>query len=161
MSHAAGRTDATELLPADAFLDGYPTEIRRVADRLRAVVRRAVPTAVERVRPGWRLIGFDVPTGRRSAYFAYVAPERAHVHLGFEHGVWLADPERLLEGAHLRLRKVRFVTFVPGQAIPTDSLVALTRDAARIAALSRAARVALALDREMELDAGGGWKPDA
>jgi hypothetical protein len=142
----------TDFIPADAFLDGYPTEIRRLADRLRSVVRRAVPDAVERVRIGWRLIGFDVPTtDRRTAYFAYVAPERVHVHLGFEHGIWLSDPERLLEGAHLRLRKVRFVTFVPGQPIPTRSLVGLTREAAHIATLPRAARLGLALDRDREL----------
>ena len=135
-------------IPADAFLASYPDEIRESAEVLRGVVRRAVPDAIERVRPGWRLIGYDVPVGRRSVYFAFVSPEPIHVHLGFEHGVFMADPDRLLEGAHLRLRKVRFVTFRPGDAIPEAALEDLTREAARVAALSREARLALVLDRD-------------
>jgi hypothetical protein len=138
----------TESIPPDAFLDGYPPGIRVTANRLRAVVRRAVPTATERVRLGWRLIGYDVPVGRRSAYFAFVAPEPAHVHLGFEHGIWLDDPESLLEGAHLRLRKVRFVTYRPGDAIPASPLARFAVGAARFAAMSRDERLAVAFDRE-------------
>ena len=137
-----------EAIPVDAFLAGYPAAIRDAAEALRTVVRRAVPDAVERVRPGWRLIGYDLPVGRRSVYFAYVAPEPIHVHLGFEHGVFMTDPDRLLEGAHLRLRKVRFVTFRPGDTIPRPALVELTCEAARVAALSRQARLALVLDRD-------------
>jgi hypothetical protein len=140
--------DARDTIPADAFLAGYPEGIRAAAEVLRGVVRRAVPHAVERVRPGWRLIGYDVPVGRRSVYFAFVAPEPIHVHLGFEHGVFMADPDRRLEGAHLRLRKVRFVTFRPGDTIPEPALVELTRESARVAALSREARLALVLDRD-------------
>jgi len=141
--------DATaDAIPPDAFLAGYPDEIREMAEVLQSVVRRAVPDAVERVRPGWRLIGYDLPTRRKGVYFAYVAPEPIHVHLGFEHGVLMTDPERMLEGAHLRLRKVRFTTFRPGDTIPEPALVELTREAARVAAMSREARLALALDRD-------------
>ena len=141
--------DATaDTIPPDAFLAGYPDEIREMAEVLQSVVRRAVPDAVERVRPGWRLIGYDLPTRRKGVYFAYVAPEPIHVHLGFEHGVFMTDPERMLEGAHLRLRKVRFTTFRPGDTIPEPALVELTREAARVAAMSREARLALALDRD-------------
>jgi hypothetical protein len=137
-----------DAIPPDAFLAGYPDEIREMADVLRSVVRRAVPDAIERVRPGWRVIGYDLPTRRRGVYFAYVAPEPIHVHLGFEHGVFMTDPERMLEGAHLRLRKVRFTTFRPGDTIPEPALVELTREAARVAAMSREARLALVLDRD-------------
>jgi hypothetical protein len=142
------RDVTADAIPPDAFLAGYPDEIREMADVLRSVVRRAVPDAVERVRPGWRLIGYDLPTRRRGVYFAYVAPEPIHVHLGFEHGVFMADPERMLEGAHLRLRKVRFTTFRPGDTIPEPALVELTREAARVAAMSREARLSLVLDRD-------------
>jgi hypothetical protein len=131
-------------IPADAFLAQYPRDIRRTADLLRSVVRRAIPDAIERVRPGWRLIGYYIPLGRRTAYFAYVAPEPEHVHLGFEYGAWIADPDDLLEGAHLRLRRVRFVTYRAGDQLPTGRLVRLTREAARLAALPAGAREALA-----------------
>ena len=143
-----------ERVPPEFLLDGYPTEIRALAERLRDAVREAVPDAIERVRPGWRLIGYDVPVGRRMAYFAYVAPEFEHVHLGFEHGVLMRDPDGLLEGAHLRLRRVRYLTFVPGARLARRRLVELTREAARVAALTRAERLALVLDRGARPDSG-------
>jgi hypothetical protein len=135
-------------LPPDAFLEPYPADIRAAAEVLRAVVKRAVPDAVERVRPGWRLIGYDLPVGRRSVYFAWVAPEPVHIHLGFQVGIFMADPDRILKGAHLRLKKVRYLTFRPGQPIPEPQLVELTLEAARIAAMSREERFALVLDRD-------------
>lgn len=135
-------------MPADAFLTNYPVPIHAAANALRALVVEAVPAAVERVRVGWRLIGYDVPIGRRTRYFAYVAPEVEHVHLGFEYGAWMADPDRLLEGGHLGLRRVRYMTLRPGEAIPEQPLAELTREAARIALMSERERVALFLDRE-------------
>ncbi|HEX7171998.1 MAG TPA: DUF1801 domain-containing protein [Candidatus Limnocylindria bacterium] len=120
-------------IPPELFLSGYPPGIRDVAERLRDMVNEAVPEAIERVRTGWRLIGYDVPVGRRTRYFAFVAPEPEHVHLGFEYGIWMTDPDGLLQGAHLDLRKVRFVTYEPGDAIPTDALVRYTREAASLA----------------------------
>ena len=78
---------APEPIPPELFLSGYSADIREIAERLRGVVREAVPESIERVRTGWRLIGYDVPVGRRTRYFAFVAPEPEHVHLGFEYGV--------------------------------------------------------------------------
>jgi hypothetical protein len=131
---------AKEPIPPDLFLSGYSPEIRDLAERLRSVVIQAVPEAVERVRTGWRLIGYDVPAGRRSRYFAFVAPEPEHVHLGFEYGVWMTDPDALLRGAHLKLKKVRFVTYVPGDQIPIAALVRYTREAAALAAMGISGR---------------------
>jgi hypothetical protein len=144
---SAKRAD-TESIPPDFFLAGYPDETRAAADRLRAIVKRAVPSAIERVRAGWKIIGYDVPVGRRTVYFAWVMPETVHVHLGWVHGVFMADPERRLEGAHLRLVTTRFVTIEPGDEIPEETMVAFTREAARIAAMSREERFALLLDRD-------------
>ena len=124
-----------EPIPPELFLSGYPPQIVDIADRLRALVHEAVPEAIERVRTGWRLIGYDIPVGRRTRYFAFVAPEPEHVHLGFEYGVWMADPDKLLRGAHLNLRKVRFVTYEPGDSIPTRALVRYVREAAELAAM--------------------------
>jgi len=135
-------------IPADVFLASYPDGIREAADRLRGLVKHAVPDAIERVRPGWRLIGYDVPVGKRVAYFAYVAPEPAHVHLGFEHGVSMADPDRVLQGGHLKLRKVRYLTFRPGDPILESAIQDLVREAVRVATMSRGQRLALLLDRD-------------
>lgn len=136
-----------EPIPPELFLAGYPPGIQDIAERLRAVVRRAVPDAIERVRPGWRLIGYEVPVGRRTRYFAFVAPEAEHAHLGFEYGAWMSDPDGLLRGAHIDLRKVRFVTYEPGDPIPEAALIDYTRDAARLATMSREERLARELER--------------
>jgi hypothetical protein len=135
-----------ESIPPELFLDGHPPGIQAAAERLRTVVRRAVPDAIERVRIGWRLIGYEVPDGRRTRYFAFVSPEVEHVHLGFEYGVWMNDPDSRLRGAHLNLRKVRFVTYEPGDPIPEAALVEYTRDAARLA-MPPQERLAQALNR--------------
>jgi hypothetical protein len=60
-----------------------------------------VPAAEERVRPGWRLLGFAAPR-----YFAFVAPQADHVRVGFEHGVLLDDQSGLLEGDGTQVRHV-------------------------------------------------------
>jgi hypothetical protein len=124
-----------EPIPPELFLSAYPPDIVEIAERLRGAVQEAVPEAIERVRIGWRLIGYDVPVGRRTRYFAFVAPEPEHVHLGFEYGAWMTDPAGLLRGAHLDLKKVRYFTYEPGDAIPTDILVRYTREAAELATL--------------------------
>jgi len=136
-----------ESIPPELFLEGYAADVRETANRLRSVVRRAVPDAIERVRPGWALIGYDLPI-RHGVYFAWVWPEREHVHLGFQHGIFMDDPEGRLQGAHLKLKKVRFVTVEPGDEFPEPEFVELTRRAAEIAALPAAARTALLLGRD-------------
>ncbi|MEK6721589.1 MAG: DUF1801 domain-containing protein [Chloroflexota bacterium] len=131
-------------LPVEAFLAGYPAERQRAAYKLRDLVRRAVPDAIERVRPGWRLIGYDVPVGRRTAYFAFIAPEVEHVHLGFEYGFAIDDPNGILRGESLR--KVRFVTIVSGDEVSTPALESLAKEAANLARIGRAERTARILD---------------
>ena len=127
-----------EPLPPELFLSDYPRDIQAIANALRRVVISAAPDAIERVRIGWRLIGYDVPAGRRTRYFAFVVPEPAHVHLGFEYGIWMSDPRQLLHGAELGLRKVRFFTFQPGDAIPEEVVAHYVEEAAGLAVLNRA-----------------------
>jgi hypothetical protein len=122
-------------IPPDLFLTAFPDPIQDLAEQLRDVVHEAVPEATERVRTGWRIIGYDLPIGRKTRYFAFVAPEPEHVHLGWTAGIWMTDPEGILRGAHLDLKKVRYVTYKPGDAIPVDTLVGYTREAAALTGL--------------------------
>ena len=124
-----------EPLPPEVFLSDYPPDIQSLANVFRDLVVKSVPDAIERVRFGWRLIGYDVPAGRRTRYFAFVVPEPAHVHLGFEYGIWMSDPEQLLHGAELKLRKVRFFTFEPGDPVPEEVIVGYIEEAAGLAVL--------------------------
>ena len=131
------------LTPGDLLAD-VPGPMAEIGEWLRGVVRRAVPEAIERVRPGWRLIGYDVPTAtRRTAYFAFISAEPVHVHLGFEHGILMDDPLRLLQGAGIT-KQVRWVTLTPDLLLPEDQLADLARESARVAALSRGERAFLA-----------------
>jgi hypothetical protein len=143
VGHAEGMTES---IPIEAFLEPYPEPIRLAAERLRRLVRQAQPDAIERVRHGWRIIGYDVPVGRRTRYFGWIGPEPKHVHIGFEHGVLLPDPDQRLQGAHLRLKKVRYLTFTSPEQIDEREIAAFVRDAVRIATLSRAERMGLAAE---------------
>ena len=133
-------------VPVEAFLEPYPPATRRIAERLRDVVIEAVPEAIERVRPGWRLIGFDLPIGAGLRYFAFVAPEREHVHLGFEYGFVMDDPDDVLGGRELR--RVRFLTLARGDEYRSTVLEALVREGARVARMSHGERLARLLDRD-------------
>ena len=131
------------------FLQSLAPPIANLCERLRAVVKKATPEAIERLRPGWRLIGYDLPAkGRgKGTYFAWVWPEVEHVHVGWQTGTLMDDPEHVLRGAHLKLKKVRYLTYAPGDRIVGRVVMAFTRDAARIAAMSRGERELLALSR--------------
>jgi hypothetical protein len=136
-----------ESIPPELLLEGYPEPMRAVADRLRATIRRAMPEVGERVRVGWRIIGYDAPVGRRSVYFAWIMPQVEHVHLGFVHGAFMNDPTRALDGAGVTVL-ARWLTFLPGESIDERTIERLLRDGARVSSLSRSERVAIALDRE-------------
>lgn|SRR5512146_392462 len=97
-------------MPVEVFLEGCSPVHRAIADRLRSIIHRAVPEATERVRVGWGVIGFDLPKGRRSPFFAWVFPEREHVHLGFPQGVLIADPDRMMDGEGIT-KRARWLTY--------------------------------------------------
>jgi hypothetical protein len=136
----------TESIPIEAFLEPYPEAIRVAAERLRRLVHEAEPGAIERVREGWRLIGYDVPVGRRTRYFAWIGPEPKHVHIGFQHGVFMADPRRRLRGAHLRLKNVRYLTFTSADQIDDHEILEYVLEAVRINSLTRAEQQGLAAE---------------
>lgn len=136
-----------DTVPPEALLDAYPPPMRSIAHRLRSLVRSAMPDAIEAVRPGWRLIGYDVPAGRRTRYFAFVWAEPEHVHLGFEHGVLMDDPDGLLQGAGIT-KRVRWLTFRPGDPIDRPRIERLVREAASVAVMSRGERLARQHERE-------------
>lgn len=133
-------------IPPEALLADHSPERRALANALRNIVREAVPDAIERVRPGWGLIGYDVPVGRRTRYFAWVWPEPEHVHLGFEHGVLMDDPHRLLKGRGVT-KKVRWLTFQHLDEIPAEA-PDLVREAVRVATMSRMERELRRMDLE-------------
>jgi len=130
--------------PAEFLLDGYPPAIRETGRSLRELIFRSVPGTVETIRPGWHWIAYSLPDGRRVRNYAWIGPERKHIHLGFEHGTLLADPDHLLRGAEERLKKFRYFTFEPSIDLDQEVLADFLRRAADLATLPSSARRALA-----------------
>lgn len=125
-------------MPVEAFLDGFSPAHREIANELRTIVRRAVPDAIERVRVGWRLIGYDLPVGRRSVFFAWVFPEREHIHLGFPAGVIFDDPRGVMNGAGIT-KRARWLTWKAGDPIDAKLATELVLAAQAVARLPRGA----------------------
>ena len=124
-----------ETIPVEAFLEDVSPPMREIAERLRVIVKRATPEATERVRLGWRLIAYDLPI-KRGPFFAWVFPERKHVHLGFPKGVLMHDPSGVLDGVGVT-KYARWVTYVPGDEIDEALLAELVLEAARVAAIPK------------------------
>jgi hypothetical protein len=119
-----------ETVPPEALLADYPPPHQDIAERLRRIVTDAVPEAVERVRPGWRLIGYDLPRTKRGSMFAWIWLEPEHVHLGFPYGVNMDDPKRVLKGAGIT-KLARWLTYAPGDVGDRALATELVLEAAR------------------------------
>lgn len=135
-------------LPPEAILAVAPPSLQRLGHELRDLVKGTFPEVLERVRPGWHLIGYDLPVAgrRKPVYIAYIAAEPIHIHLGFEHGWAMRDPRGLLQGAGIT-KQVRWLTFVPGDTIDDAICIELLREAATVARMTRGERVLRADDR--------------
>ena len=138
--------------PVEFLLDGYPPGIRASGLALRELIFRTVPGTVETIRPGWRWIAYSLPDGKRVRNFAWIGPERHHIHLGFEHGTLLADPDRLLHGAEERLKKFRYFTFEPWIDVDEAILADFLRRAADLATMPAGARRNLAAAANARFD---------
>jgi hypothetical protein len=135
-------------MPSNRQLESFPPElllqhcappIAALAEQLRRIVADAVPDAIERVRPGWQLIGYDLPLRRRTAFFAWVWPEPEHVHLGFPRGADMDDADRWMKGAGVT-KAARWLTYSPGDTIDAERATQLVLEAARVAVIPRSAR---------------------
>jgi hypothetical protein len=123
-------------VPVDVFLEGYALPLRALAQELRELVLATAPGATERVRVGWRVVGFDLPVGRRSAFFAWVFPERVHVHLGFPHGDRLEPRPGVLDGDGIT-KRARWITYMPGETIDRMLVRELVLEAAALTGMPR------------------------
>ena len=127
---------AFDEMPVEVFLEGYAPPLRALAQALREAVLATTPEATERVRVGWRIVGFDLPNRRHGAFFAWVYPERQHVHLGFPHGDRMASREGFLDGAGIT-KRARWITYAPGDDIDRGLVRELVLEAAALAGVPR------------------------
>ena len=59
----------------------------------------------------------------------------------------MIDPDRMLDGAGVT-KRVRWLTFLPGQAVDDERLAPLLHDAVRVATMTRGERLLSVLDRD-------------
>lgn len=111
-----GKTPAEILKP-------FSPEVRKLANALRALVKKAAPRLKEVAYPGWKAIGYRDPD---AGYICGVFPQAKQVRLIFEHGARLDDPEGLLEGGS-KVKQVRYVTIASAKDIRMRPLTALIR----------------------------------
>ncbi len=119
----------------DELLAQFNPEMQALGNRLRRLIKAAVPEAIEAVYVGWKLIGYRAKVERKEVYFGFIAPFPDRVVIGFEWGVLLADPDRLLSGEG---RQVRQVTMRQARDIKARALKRLIAAAVQAAALPRA-----------------------
>jgi len=125
-----------ETIPVEALLADFSEGHALIADRLRRVVLDAVPEAIERVRPGWRLIGYDLPNTRHGSFFAWIWPEPEHVHLGFPRGIAMHDPDGVMRGNGVT-KAARWLTYGVGGDVDEELARSLVLEAARVAVMPR------------------------
>lgn len=84
-----------------------PTELRPIAKALRRLVLEVDPEAVEVVRLGDQAATYGVGPKKMSEGYAYIAPQKNWINLGFYKGADLPDPSGLMEGTGKKLRHVK------------------------------------------------------
>src|ERR1039457_1801710 len=85
----------------DEYLRDKNLGLREGANRLRALVKKAVPKAKESINP------WHVPIFESNGPICYYMAGKNHITLGFIRGTSLPDPEGLLEGTGKNLRHVK------------------------------------------------------
>jgi hypothetical protein len=90
------------------FLSAYDRHISELALMVREVVLEEAPEAVESIYDAYSAvaIGFSF-TGRLKDGFCHVATYSGYVNLGFNRGVLIADPHKVLVGTGKWTRHIR------------------------------------------------------
>lgn len=91
----------------DDLMARVDPKIEQICRRLRDLILRLDPGAVEVVRLGDNAASFGLGPKKMSEAYAYIMPKSTYVNLGFYNGAALADPAALIEGTGKRLRHVK------------------------------------------------------
>ena len=108
--------------PVDRFFDSYDLDVRELAVGARALVRRLVPDAEEKLLRPWKTVAYG-----RARKFCAISPHKSWVNLQFHGGSSVPDPAGLLEGAGKSMRHVKLAK--PGD-LRQRALATLIRAAA-------------------------------
>jgi hypothetical protein len=122
-------TSRPDDMTVSAFLAVLAPEVRHVVAAVRKLIRAAAPKATETVL--WGSLSYHLPMlgGRVKGAVCQITPRRGHVDVGFIHGVFLPDPNQVLQGTGKSKRHVQ-VEHV--KDLPALRLAELIRSAVEI-----------------------------
>lgn len=114
-----------------AFLEvmaNFSPEVGVVAMRARTLIVDLLPEVFEVVWVPQKTIGYGTGPKKLTEHFAWIAPAKRHVTLGFNQGTELPDPSQLLEGTGKRFRHVKLTSMAD---VERPAVVKLVRAAIR------------------------------
>ncbi|MFZ4576663.1 MAG: DUF1801 domain-containing protein [Phycisphaerales bacterium] len=86
---------------AETYFAAVDPALREITDRLRRIVKEAAPKATESLKWG-------MPVYEHKGLLCYIKAAKGYAKLGFyEQGVYLSDPDGLLEGTGDAMRHVK------------------------------------------------------
>jgi hypothetical protein len=95
------RVDEERKAKIDAYLKEQTPADRKAVNRLRRIIRDAVPELVEQMR--WVQIGYVIE--KKDVCGIYVSSD--HINISFMQGAALKDPKKLLEGTGKGMRHIK------------------------------------------------------
>jgi hypothetical protein len=90
----------------DALARSNP-QTKKLANALRTLISTVYPKVVEVPWPRLQVIGYGVGPKNSTEHFCYIGLYGEHINLGFNYGMDLPDPDKLLEGAGKKFRHVK------------------------------------------------------
>lgn len=91
----------------DEILTHFDEPVQGLSRLARDLIYEVLPQVVEVPWVQQKIIGYGTGPKKMSEHFAYIAPQKKHVNLGFYYGAELPDPEGLLEGTGKLLRHIK------------------------------------------------------
>ena len=108
------------------ILQNHSAEVQGITQKLRGIIKQAVPDAIEKAYLGWHGIGYSHP---KAGYFCCIFPLEDMVKLAFEHGASLPDPDGLLRLPPTTSKQVRYVELYSEDDLREDAIVSLLKAA--------------------------------
>lgn len=110
----------SNITPED-ILKAHPPQVQATAQKLRHVIKDAIPEVTEKAYWGGHGIGYRHP---KAGYFGCIFPSDEKVTFAFEYGASLPDPENLLVKPPTSSKQVRYIHLYSEEDINEDALIA-------------------------------------
>ena len=89
----------------EQILKDHDPHIQHLAEKLRELIKKNIPEAVEKAYPGGHAIGYLHP---KAGYICNIFPDSDKITLAFEHGASFYDPDHLLKNPPTSSKQVRY-----------------------------------------------------